>query len=70
MARCCGPSRAPTSPPHPKLTPPQEYEARLYRALLPTITRADVEAAAGALRLESSAVFKTVEHRWAWGSRV
>lgn len=47
------------------LCPTQHYEARLYKALLPTIAKGDVEAVAGRLVPEASAVYKTVEHRWA-----
>jgi hypothetical protein len=41
----------------------QEYEARLYRTLLPLISKVDVDGVAGNFTPQSSAVFKTVEHR-------
>lgn len=63
----------PLGQPSPCLTrniPPQEYEARLYRTLLPAIGKAEVEAVAARLVPSNSAVFKTVEHRQGGGRGV
>lgn len=41
----------------------QQYEARLNKTLLPTITVDDINARAAKLTHQHSAVYKTVEHK-------